>query len=522
MSQTATARPLFGMTEPEIAAAVYLRISQDDEQNGLAIERQREDCLAILAARGWRLHETYIDQGISASKRHVRRPAYERMVADYERGHFGAIVAWDLDRLTRQPRQLEDWIDAAESRGLRIVTANGEADLSTDGGIMFARIKASVASAEIMRKGARQRRANAQSAERGLPVSGRRLYGYKRDGITPEPLEADIVRRIFAEIVDGKSIYGIAQALTLEGVPFGTGNHAARARKGLPPSPWRPQRILQLTRNRRYIGEIFYRGNWTPSPHVQPIITPAEFDSVRAILEDPARRTNPGPARRHLLSGIATCGYIDADGTPCLAPLKVTGTGKARAVGGAYLCSASYSHSHMIAPRVETHALARTAEIIAETGAAGLPDLEGEISSLTAALDRLEAEQSAILADRADDLISPAVARARLLDLKSQRLPLEAAIAKARVAQAPAGALLAEAAALFDHSAPPIAESLRVAAIIRERLEALDFDRRREVIRSLVYVTLLPAKARDGRRRSDAERVQVASRAEVDRGELSD
>ncbi|WP_141753505.1 hypothetical protein ACLUU9_08325 [Rothia mucilaginosa] len=39
------------------------------------------------------------------------------------------MVCYDLDRLIRQPRELEDWIDRTESRGLFLVTANGDADL---------------------------------------------------------------------------------------------------------------------------------------------------------------------------------------------------------------------------------------------------------------------------------------------------------------------------------------------------------------------------------------------------------
>lgn len=83
------------------------------------------------------------------------RPDYDRMVTDYQAGRSNAIICYDLSRLTRQPRQLEDWIDAAELRGLALVTANGDADLSTDGGRMHARIKAAVARAEMERKGAR-------------------------------------------------------------------------------------------------------------------------------------------------------------------------------------------------------------------------------------------------------------------------------------------------------------------------------------------------------------------------------
>ncbi|WP_313278412.1 recombinase family protein [Timonella senegalensis] len=141
--------------------------------DGLAIDRHRTQCEAIAQHKGWDVHETYVDQSISATDKAKKRPAYDRMVADYHAGSFDAIICWDLDRLTRQARQLEDWIDAAEERGLKLVTANGEADLSTDGGRMYARIKAAVARAEVERKGARRppatRRARSASQARTSP-----------------------------------------------------------------------------------------------------------------------------------------------------------------------------------------------------------------------------------------------------------------------------------------------------------------------------------------------------------------
>ena len=140
--------------------------------DGLAIDRQREDCEKLAQFRGWEIVETYVDQSISASDKTKKRPAYLRMVADYEAGLLDAIVCYDLDRLTRQPRELEDWIDRAESRGLLLVTANGDADLGTDGGRMYARIKAAVARAEVERKGARQSRAHVQLARQGRPPKG--------------------------------------------------------------------------------------------------------------------------------------------------------------------------------------------------------------------------------------------------------------------------------------------------------------------------------------------------------------
>ena len=91
------------------------------------------------------------------------------MLADIRDGRIDAVVAWDLDRLYRQPRELEDLIDLADQKHLALATVGGEADLSTDNGRLFARIKGAVAKREIDRKCARQKRANQQRAEAGTP-----------------------------------------------------------------------------------------------------------------------------------------------------------------------------------------------------------------------------------------------------------------------------------------------------------------------------------------------------------------
>ena len=194
-----------------VRAAIYLRISLDREMDGLAIDRQREDCEKLAQFRGWEIVETYVDQSISASDKTKKRPAYLRMVADYEAGLLDAIVCYDLDRLARQPRELEDWIDRAESRGLLLVTANGDADLGTDGGRMYARIKAAVARAEVERKGARQSRAHVQRARQGRPPKGVCPMGYTTAGELI-PHEAEAVRAIYAAFLRGDSLHGIARA----------------------------------------------------------------------------------------------------------------------------------------------------------------------------------------------------------------------------------------------------------------------------------------------------------------------
>jgi DNA invertase Pin-like site-specific DNA recombinase len=481
-------------------AAIYLRISKDDEMNGLAIDRQREDCLRIVEARGWDLHDVYIDQGISASKRAVNRPAYDAMRTAYAAGAFSAIVCYDLDRLTRQPRQLEDWIDAAEQHGLSLVTATGEADLSTDNGRLFARIKASVARAEIERKGARQRRANEQRVALGYPPPGRRLYGFETDGITPREPEAAIVRRVFDDIVAGSSIHGIVRALNAEAVPFTTG------RSGL----WTPKVVRLLVLNRRYAGEVIHHGAWMPSTVVTPIVPAAIAERVRLIVSDPTRlHIAPGNVASHLASGVVTCSV-------CHAGLTFANKAASR-TPPSYRCPAD--HVTIAAHLLEPLLVRGLSEVIAEDAAAlsAAPDVTSSLTDLTDRLDRNERAALATARDRDEGLLSDAAARSRLLDLRAERVELEDAIEAARREHSASGALLTLAGDSFDLAAHAIHESLRVAEVVAEQFSALPLDRQREVVRSLTYATVLPLRAPDGRRRTSDERVRVASRLQIER-----
>jgi site-specific DNA recombinase len=278
-------------------AALYLRVSNDATGEHLAVDRQREDCRRIATERGWTIAQEYVDNSISASKRATKRPAYDRMVTDFAAGQFEALVCWDLDRLTRQPRQLEDWIDAAEERGLLLTTANGEADLSTDGGRLFARIKASVARAEVERKSARQIRAAAQRADRGRPPSGVRLTGYTLAGKVLAD-EATIVRSIFTRFSAGDSLKGITVWLTDQGIETRHGK------------AWSPSSVRTILTNPRYAGRAIYCGQVTGKPGAWRLIVDEEvFDAVQARLTDPRRITNRlGTDRRHLGSGLYLCG----------------------------------------------------------------------------------------------------------------------------------------------------------------------------------------------------------------------
>ncbi len=276
-------------------AALYLRISLDRTGDELGVDRQRQACRRVARERGWAVVEEYVDNSKSAYAKNVARPEYERMVRDYAAGRFEAIIVWDLDRLTRQPRQLEDWIDAAEERGLTIVTVDGATDLGTETGRQFARIKAAIARGEIEHRSKRQRAANDQRAEQGKVFMGRRAFGYAKGGTDIVEAEAVEFRRAVADLLDGRPLRSIAREMNERGARTTAGN------------PWGSTQVRGLLRNPRHAGLRVHRGEVVGRGAWPAIIDEDTHRAVVALLSDPDRQPKGRP-RRYLLSGVARCG----------------------------------------------------------------------------------------------------------------------------------------------------------------------------------------------------------------------
>ncbi|MEU6581258.1 recombinase family protein [Nocardia sp. NPDC046763] len=71
---------------------IYLRVSLDTSGEGLAVERQPEDCKRIAEARDWSICEIYTEKPVSACAEDKKRPAYDRMVEERRAGRFNALI----------------------------------------------------------------------------------------------------------------------------------------------------------------------------------------------------------------------------------------------------------------------------------------------------------------------------------------------------------------------------------------------------------------------------------------------
>jgi DNA invertase Pin-like site-specific DNA recombinase len=288
-----TAKP----TSPNMRAAVYLRISSDPKDTQLGVGRQREDCAALCAARGWEPVE-YLDNDVSASNG-KHRPGYEKMLTDIAAGQLVAVVAWDLDRLHRRPIELERFMALADEHRLALATVSGDVDLSTEQGRLVARMKGNVAAYEIGQMKTRMRRKHRQNAENGIPHWAR-AFGYTANH-QPDPVTAPLVADAYAAVLAGSSLADIcalfndAQAFTVNG------------------KRWTPALVSTFLHAPRNAGlrshtrdgktEIIGKGTWPA------LVDEALWRATRSALDGRARRT-PGrrTVRKHLLTGVLGCG----------------------------------------------------------------------------------------------------------------------------------------------------------------------------------------------------------------------
>ncbi|WP_435130742.1 recombinase family protein [Actinacidiphila sp. bgisy144] len=318
----------------------YLRISSDRFGLEAGVDRQNDDAEDTRARLGWApFAKVYRENDTSAFKKRkvirpdgsidwvVLRPKFRQLLADLADGVIDGVIFYDLDRLVRQPRDLEDLIDIVEYVQHPVVGATGgRMNLINDNDRHMARMMCVMAlksSEDTARRVARMHLAAAQQGK----VQGRIAYGWIRSG--PDkgrhlPEEAGVVRALFAGCLIGETAYSLAAGLNARGIP------APQADR------WSSTTVNKMLRNPRYAGMASYGGKhriepaleWDGWSHVlfdddghpllgnwDPIIDPKDWSRVQFELQlrrqasgIPAGSSRPPVTPKYLLSGILRCG----------------------------------------------------------------------------------------------------------------------------------------------------------------------------------------------------------------------
>lgn len=283
-------------TDTPRAAAIYARISSDVEGTGAGVKRQVEDCRKLAQSLGWTVADEYVDNDISAYSGKMR-PEYTRMMEDLSTGAVDAVIIYHIDRLTRQSKVLEEFVEAVEAAKVKHVKfVTGDTNIATGDGLMMARVMAAFANHESAAKSRRVARKAQQNALEGKPAGGSlRPFGYAQDRVTVVPEEAAIVGEVVTRFLAGESARSLCTWLTESGVSTVAGG------------PWRTTTLKGMLTSGRIAGFRTHHGVNVAKGQWEPIITEEDHRRVLAMYE--TKRTSGRRApQRYLLSGMLRCG----------------------------------------------------------------------------------------------------------------------------------------------------------------------------------------------------------------------
>lgn len=425
---------------------------------------------------GWDVEHVLSDNDIGAS-RHSRktRPAYESLSEILTSGHV--LVLWEASRAQRDLKAYVQLRDLCAERGVPWCYSGTVYDLGDRSARFRTALDIILAEDEVDRTRERVMRALRSNAANGKP-HGKIPYGYRgircpKTGVILERVvedsEAAVIREGARRILAGESLRSIVMDWNNRGVAGPTGR------------AWQTRSLVRVLTSPTTVGKrshlgVVTQGTW------EPILTDEDQLLLRAIFEDPARITTRGPAPRHLLSGIALCGICDntsldrknSSGTPMyMCPKFHLSINQAK--------TDLYVKTRIVT-RLSDPSLAESVGV-----AAGVPSEQREL------LRALQLRLDAICDERADNLIS-----AQSFQRMERRLLDQIAAAERRAQAMAVSPIVMEA---VGPDAP-------------QKWEKFTVDQRRELIRSLADVTVLPAKSRG--RVFDATRVRVKIRNATD------
>lgn len=315
----------------EQRAAIYMRVSTEEQREQRSIEAQRDFAERYCALNEIPIVGFYADDGVSGTMPVERRTEGTRLLADAAAGLFSTVLVYRVDRLARNTLHLLHAVDALAALGVPVRSMSEPFDTSTGIGKFMLTLLASMA--ELERDTIRERSmlGAARVAREGgwlggKPPLGYRIIGDKRDKrIEVDEATAETVRSIFRLYTEDRlGTIAIANYLNAHGVPLASQSKGV-AREGMS-GRWNAGVIARVLHNRAYAGEHTFRKVRTekrdgvtvrrtaaPGDHIirdiPPIIDTATFARAQELLRRNLASAKRNAKRTYLLRGLVKCAH---------------------------------------------------------------------------------------------------------------------------------------------------------------------------------------------------------------------
>lgn len=276
------------------------------------------------ASRNGRWLRFYADDGISGTNT-AKRDEFNRMIADCEAGKIDLILTKSISRFSRNTLDCLKYTRKLKTLNIAVFFEKENINTMDSKGEVLLTIMASLAQQESESLSANVRMGIQYRNQQGkVQINHNWFLGYTKDAegnLVIDPEQAEIVRRIYREYLEGASFLQIKRSLEADGIPNGAGH-----------LKWHESNIHQILTNEKYIGDALLQKTYTvsvldkkrsinngqrPKYYVEgsheAIIDRDVFMKVKAEI---ARRANLNPdgkrrvySSKYALSGMVFCGH---------------------------------------------------------------------------------------------------------------------------------------------------------------------------------------------------------------------
>ena len=311
---------------PKTRVAAYCRVSTDTDEQATSYEAQVEHYTEYIKKNpAWECAGIYADDGISGTNT-KKREEFNRLIDDCMNGKVDMVITKSISRFARNTLDCLNYIRKLKDKNIAVYfEKEGINTLDAKGEVMLT-IMASLAQQESESLSQNVRLGLQYRYQQGkVQVNCNRFLGYDKDedgNLIINKEEAEVVKRIFREYLEGQSYCIIGKGLTADGIKTAAGSEI-----------WRPSTLHKILRNEKYMGDALLQKTVTtdflskkrvvnkglvPQYYVEnshdPIIPKELFMRVQ---EEMARRakleTNVGRRRQYsgkfALSNIVYCAH---------------------------------------------------------------------------------------------------------------------------------------------------------------------------------------------------------------------
>ncbi|MCL1877586.1 MAG: recombinase family protein [Defluviitaleaceae bacterium] len=308
--------------------AAYARVSTDDQESSYEVQVEHYTRY-INNNPEWKFVGVYADEGLSGTNAKKRRE-FQRMIDDCMAGNIDMVITKSISRFARNTVDCLQYIRQLKEKNIPVVFEKENINSMDAKGEIMLTIMASLAQQESQSISENVKMGIAFRNQNGeIRVNTNRFLGYtsardekNKKVLIIEPSEAEIIKRIYLEYLEGKSLLQICRGLESDG-----------KRTGAKGTKWSASSVRRILQNEKYIGDALLAKTYTidflskkravntgevPQYYVENShegIVPRELFSQ--VQEEMARRANlrnstRGGKRvyssRYALSSIVFCG----------------------------------------------------------------------------------------------------------------------------------------------------------------------------------------------------------------------